>query len=66
MNHTYSNQLISFTEAAKLLGYRSSKIIENLVNQNHLQVHFKLGSSRRLVDAAEVKSLIKPVDKKSI
>ena len=51
-------EFITFTKAARLLGYKSSQIINRLINEKHLKAYSFPDSSIRKVCRHEVMSLI--------
>ena len=54
-----SKEFITFTKAARLLGYTSSQIINRLIDEKHLNAYSFPDCSTRKVCRNEVLSLIK-------
>ena len=51
-------KLISVTEAARFLGYKSTAPIKKLINQNKLQEFLPIDSTRKKVNQYELEELI--------
>jgi predicted DNA-binding transcriptional regulator AlpA len=57
-----TREFITFTQAAKLLGYSSGMIIHKLINEGHLHTYTFPDSPKKLVDKNDVLNLIQPSD----